>query len=123
VAPAKTLPGNSNKFRQVVIQVQSGLTADGYYAGALTGVVDADTRAALSQMQQDNNLKVTGTITTEVLDAFGIVLLRSDIGRTHDERDRSFFFGRIGQETRSREQATTDSHLKPPVQNGLMYVF
>ncbi|MGO6669367.1 hypothetical protein [Rhizobium ruizarguesonis] len=35
-APVKTLPGNSNKFRQVVILVQSGLTAYGYYAGALT---------------------------------------------------------------------------------------
>ncbi|MBY5530123.1 His-Xaa-Ser repeat protein HxsA [Rhizobium leguminosarum bv. viciae] len=72
MAPAKTLPGNSNKFRRIVIQVQSGLTAYGYYAGALTGVVDEDTRAALSQMQKDNNLKITGTVTTEVLNAFGI---------------------------------------------------
>ncbi|WP_409566803.1 peptidoglycan-binding domain-containing protein [Rhizobium leguminosarum] len=72
MAPEKTLPGNSNKFRRIVIQVQSGLTAYGYYAGSLTGVVDEDTRAALSQMQKDNNLKVTGTVTTEVLNAFGI---------------------------------------------------
>jgi hypothetical protein len=43
LAPAKTLPGNSNKFRRIVIQVQSGLTAYGYYAGFLTGVVDEDT--------------------------------------------------------------------------------
>ncbi|MGO6702456.1 peptidoglycan-binding domain-containing protein [Rhizobium ruizarguesonis] len=40
----------------------SGLTAYGYYAGSLTGVVDEDTRAALSQMQKDNNLKITGTV-------------------------------------------------------------
>ncbi|WP_427149130.1 peptidoglycan-binding domain-containing protein [Rhizobium leguminosarum] len=33
---------------------------------------DEDTRAALSQMQKDNNLKITGTVTTEVLNAFGI---------------------------------------------------
>lgn len=72
VAPTKVLPGNSAKFKQIVILVQSGLTAYGYYAGSLTGVVDGDTRAALSQMQKDNNLKVTGTITTEVLTAFGI---------------------------------------------------
>jgi His-Xaa-Ser repeat protein HxsA len=56
----------------IVIQVQSGLTAYGYYAGALTGVVDEDTKAALSQMQKDNNLKETGTITNDVLTAFGI---------------------------------------------------
>ncbi|ACS58911.1 peptidoglycan-binding domain-containing protein [Rhizobium leguminosarum] len=72
MAPEKTLPGNSNKFRRIVIQVQSGLPAYGYYAGSLTGVVDEDTRAALSQMQKDNKLKVTGTVTTEVLNAFGI---------------------------------------------------
>lgn len=29
VAPAKTLPGNLNNFREVVIQVQSGLTVHG----------------------------------------------------------------------------------------------
>ncbi|WP_409566640.1 peptidoglycan-binding domain-containing protein [Rhizobium leguminosarum] len=52
--------------------MQSGLPAYGYYAGSLTGVVDEDTRAALSQMQKDNKLKVTGTVTTEVLNAFGI---------------------------------------------------
>ncbi|MCB2399345.1 peptidoglycan-binding protein [Rhizobium ruizarguesonis] len=36
----------------------------GHYAGSLTGVVDEDTRAALSQMQKDNNLKVSGMVTT-----------------------------------------------------------
>ncbi|WP_264168837.1 peptidoglycan-binding domain-containing protein [Rhizobium ruizarguesonis] len=30
----------------------------------MTGVVDEDTRAALSQMQKDNNLKVSGMVTT-----------------------------------------------------------
>ncbi|MGO7335831.1 peptidoglycan-binding domain-containing protein [Rhizobium leguminosarum] len=52
--------------------MQSGLKAYGYYA--LTGVADGNTRAALSQMQKENSLKVTGTITTEALDAFGIVV-------------------------------------------------
>ncbi|MGO7450323.1 hypothetical protein ACC668_37655, partial [Rhizobium ruizarguesonis] len=33
-------------FRRIVIQVLSGLTAYGYYAGSLTGVVDEDTRGA-----------------------------------------------------------------------------
>jgi His-Xaa-Ser repeat protein HxsA len=70
--PLKVLPGNSNKFKQIVMLVQSGLTAYGYYGGPLTGAVDEDTKAALRQMQQDNNLKVTGTVTAEVLNAFGI---------------------------------------------------
>ena len=70
--PLKVLPGNSGKFKQIVMLVQSGLTAYGYYGVPLTGAVDEDTRAALKQMQQDNNLKVTGTITSEVLTAFGI---------------------------------------------------
>ncbi|WP_261323392.1 hypothetical protein [Rhizobium leguminosarum] len=37
------------------------MTAYGYYAGSLTGVVDEDARV-LSQMQKDNNLKITGTV-------------------------------------------------------------
>ncbi|UFW81611.1 MULTISPECIES: hypothetical protein [Rhizobium] len=41
-------------------------------AGALTGVIDEDTRAPLSQMQKHNNLKVYYTVTKEVLNALGI---------------------------------------------------
>jgi hypothetical protein len=48
-------------LKRIVIQVLSGLTAYGYYAGSLTGVVDEDARV-LSQMQKDNNLKITGTV-------------------------------------------------------------
>ncbi|WP_246621203.1 MULTISPECIES: peptidoglycan-binding protein [Rhizobium] len=40
-------------------------------AGALTGVIDEDTRAPLSQMQKHNNLNVNYT-GTEVLNALGI---------------------------------------------------
>lgn len=41
-------------------------------AGALTGVIDEDTRAPLSPMQKHNNLKVYYTVTKEVLNALGI---------------------------------------------------
>jgi His-Xaa-Ser repeat protein HxsA len=52
--------------------VQTGLKAFGYYDGPLTGVVDPATRSALQSMQQANNLKVTGTITSETLSALGV---------------------------------------------------
>ncbi|MBP2449605.1 His-Xaa-Ser repeat protein HxsA [Rhizobium leguminosarum] len=70
--PLKTLPGNSDKFRRIVIQVQTALVAFGYYGGPLTGQVDAATRAGLNKMQDAYGLKVTGTITPQVLTAFGI---------------------------------------------------
>ncbi|WP_261331532.1 hypothetical protein [Rhizobium leguminosarum] len=41
-------------------------------AGALTGVIDEDTRAPLSQMQKHNNLNVNYTGTKEVPNALGI---------------------------------------------------
>lgn len=71
VAP-KTLPGNSNKFQNIVQQVQLALYAYGYYTGQVDGIVGSETRAALSKMQSDYGLKVTGTVTPEVLDALVI---------------------------------------------------
>ncbi|MGV1951066.1 His-Xaa-Ser repeat protein HxsA [Agrobacterium vitis] len=71
-SPLKTLPGNSNKFRRIVIQVQTALIAYGYFGGPITGQVDAATRAGLSKMQTAYDLKVTGTITPQVLSALGI---------------------------------------------------
>jgi His-Xaa-Ser repeat protein HxsA len=71
-APLKVLPGNTDRFRRIVIQVQTGLVAFGYYPGPVTGQVDAATKAGLSKMQDAYNLKVTGTITPEVLTALGI---------------------------------------------------
>jgi peptidoglycan hydrolase-like protein with peptidoglycan-binding domain len=47
--------------------------AYGYYDGDVDCLVGPITRAALRRFQTDFNLKVTGTITPEVLDAFKIV--------------------------------------------------
>lgn len=71
-APLKALPGNSGKFRRIVIQVQTALIAFGYFSGPITGQVDAVTRGGLNRMQAAYGLKVTGTITPQVLTAFGI---------------------------------------------------
>ncbi|MCM2453664.1 peptidoglycan-binding protein [Agrobacterium vitis] len=55
------------------MQVQSSLTAYGYYTGLIDGKVGPSCKTALTAMQTDYRLKVTGTITPEVLDTFGIV--------------------------------------------------
>lgn len=71
--PLKTLPGNTAKFKRIVMQVQTALTAYGYYDGLIDGQVGPACRKALVAMQTDYNLKVTGTITPDVLNTFGIV--------------------------------------------------
>lgn len=71
-AAAKVLPGNSATFKRVAILVQTALNAYGYYNGAIDGIIGAGSKSALSRFQADYSLKVTGTITPEVLDAFGI---------------------------------------------------
>lgn len=68
----KTLPGNSPKFAEIVKQIQASLFLKGYYTGAIDGVVGPQTRAAISKFQKDSSLSITGTITTEVLNALGI---------------------------------------------------
>lgn len=80
--PSSILPQNSlaptagltpaEAFTEKVKRVQSGLKAYGYYNGVVDGVVGPDTKAALSKFQKDFDLTVTGTITPDVLTAFGI---------------------------------------------------
>lgn len=68
----KILPGNSDKFKLIVLQVQSALYRFGYYTVPLDGVVQNDTREAISKLQRDYKLAVTGTITPELLSALKI---------------------------------------------------
>lgn len=66
------LPGNSDKFKKIAMRVQLGLIAYGYYNGKVDGIIGKQSKAALSRFQSDYSLKVTGTITPEVLSALGI---------------------------------------------------
>ena len=68
----KVLPGDTAKFKDIVRQVQIGLMTRGYYSGAIDGLVGPETRASLIRFQTDYKLSVTGTVTPEVLDAFGV---------------------------------------------------
>lgn len=70
--PVRSLPTRS-QIESVVCQVQTGLKAYGYYDGATDCILGASMREALKRFQADFNLKVTGTITPEVLDTFRIV--------------------------------------------------
>lgn len=65
-------PPAASEIQSIVRQVQLGLKAYGYYEGDIDGLVGSNTRDALRRFQTDFNLKVTGTITPEVLDAFKI---------------------------------------------------
>jgi len=61
-----------DKFTETAKRVQRGLRAYGYYNGPIDGIIGKGSRAALTSFQRDFSLKVTGTITPEVLSALGI---------------------------------------------------
>ncbi len=67
-----TAPVVVDQFIETVRRVQRGLKAFGYYQGDDDGSVGPETRSALSRLQTDYGLKVTGTITPEVLSALNI---------------------------------------------------
>ena len=53
-------------------EVQFALLAFGYYSREIDGEMNPDLRAELQNMQADYSLKVTGTITPEMLTALRI---------------------------------------------------
>lgn len=65
-------PPSVQAISDIVTRVQLALKAYGYYTGIIDGSVGPLTRDALKRFQTDFGLKVTGTITPEVLDAFKI---------------------------------------------------
>lgn len=69
----RTLPGNSAKFSEVVKKVQAALYVRGLYHGVIDGLIGPETKAAISRFQKENNLTITGTVTSETLDALGVV--------------------------------------------------
>jgi hypothetical protein len=53
-------------------EVQSALSQQGYYQGPVDGVVGPGTQAAIAAYQRDNGLRVTGTITPDLLNNLGV---------------------------------------------------
>lgn len=66
------LRGRTELFNQIVKKVQLGLQAYGYYHGPIDGVVGPTMKGALGRFQGDYKLKVTRTITPEVLDTLRV---------------------------------------------------
>jgi hypothetical protein len=56
----------------VSVQVQEALSQQGYYNGPIDGLVGPGTSAAIANYQQNNGLRVTGTITHGLLNSLGI---------------------------------------------------
>jgi hypothetical protein len=52
--------------------VQSKLTSLGYYHGAIDGILGDQTEAALARYQQDQDISVTGTVTSSTLQELGL---------------------------------------------------
>ena len=51
-----------------ISEVQSALSREGYYSGAIDGRLNANTRAALRNYQRDHHLTVTGVIDRRILE-------------------------------------------------------
>jgi hypothetical protein len=56
----------------VVDAVQSKLAGLGYYHGAIDGILGDESQAALARYQQDQDLSVTGTVTSATLQALDL---------------------------------------------------
>ena len=69
----KILPGNSGKFRELVLRTQIALFSKGYQVGDVNGELHARTVAALYQYQDDMGQIPSGKVTNDVLSSLGIV--------------------------------------------------
>ncbi len=67
------LPGNSQKFRDLVLRTQIALHSKGYQVGDVNGQLHARTVAALYQYQEDAGEVPSGRLTTASLSLLGIV--------------------------------------------------
>ena len=57
---------------QVIANVQTQLQQDGYYFGAITGSIDAATRAAIANYQRDHGLLVSATVDQPTVQSLGL---------------------------------------------------
>ena len=55
-----------------VSEVQSALSREGYYSGAVDGNLGPETRSALRRYQRDRRLNVTGSIHRATMNALGL---------------------------------------------------
>ena len=68
------LPGNSNRTKEIIQDLQFALLVIGYYAGDIDGIFDDETRQALIRFQVAAGLPVTGTMTPETMDRLNVLV-------------------------------------------------
>ena len=73
VKKVKVLPGNSEKFKNILLRVQLNLNSLGYEIGAMGNGLDAKTVAAIYKFQNDRGMVPSGKITPQVLGALQII--------------------------------------------------
>jgi len=56
----------------VAVQVQNVLSQNGYYSGAIDGLIGPASRRAIRAYQADHGLSVTGRIDSELLQSLGV---------------------------------------------------
>jgi His-Xaa-Ser repeat protein HxsA len=71
----KVLPGNSEKFKNILLRVQLKLNFLGYDIGSMENGLDAKTVAAIYKFQIDKGMVPSGKITHQVLGALQIIAL------------------------------------------------
>jgi hypothetical protein len=57
---------------QVIADVQTQLQADGYYNGAVNGILDQPTQAAIAVYQRDHNLAITSVVDAATVASLGL---------------------------------------------------
>ena len=65
-------PQISRYDRSLVMDIQRALRDEGYYSGAINGILDWRTRNAIAQFQSDNNLVITRTIDRNTASVLGV---------------------------------------------------
>jgi His-Xaa-Ser repeat protein HxsA len=73
IKKVKVLPGNSQKFKDVVMRLQIALASRGHSVGEINGEVDAVTIAAIYDYQSQSGMVPSGKVTNEVLGSFGLI--------------------------------------------------
>ncbi len=72
VKKLKILPGNSGKFRELVMRAQIVLLSKDYHVGEINGELHARMVAALYKYQEDAGQIPSGKLTNETLSSLGI---------------------------------------------------
>ena len=65
-------PGVHHKGNDEIVKVQEALKAKGEDPGSIDGIMGKKTRAALKKFQEQNKLKVTGTLDEQTAEKLGV---------------------------------------------------